>query len=225
MNPVFEIRILGTTIPDTIVVSLVLTIVLVVGAWLSTRRLKTRGLGLWQAAIETYTGWIDDTVREVFGEDPAPYSPLIGTLILYIAVCNLISAVPYFRAPTADLSATTALAAVVMLAVPYYGIRRHGVLGYLRTYIRPHPILLPFNLAGEISRTLALAIRLFGNMMSGHMVGAVLILVAGALIPVAITMLGILTGLVQAYIFGILAAVFIAAAVQVQPPHVDGKKP
>jgi F-type H+-transporting ATPase subunit a len=164
--------------------------------------------------------WVRDTVEDVFGENPGPYAPLIGTLVGFIALCNLLSVVPMVRPPTADLDTAVALSLVVFLAVPYYGIRRHGLVGYLRKYAEPHPLLVPLNILGELTRTLALAMRLFGNVMSGQMVGAILLLVAGVLVPVPILALGILTGLVQAYIFGILAAVYIAAAVaaQASPP-------
>ena len=113
----------------------------------------------------------------------------------------------------------------MLFAVPAFGIRRHGLLGYLRTYIRPHPLLLPFNLIGEATRTLALAVRLFGNSMSSQMIGAVLLIVAGLIVPIPLMMLGLLTGFVQAYIFGILAAIYIAAAVQVDQKRVAEREP
>ncbi len=216
MNPVFTLELLGLEIPDTIVVSLGLTLLVLLVAWLSSRRLRVEEPSLWQVVLEIFVTWVSDTVERIMGEDPKPYVPLIGTLISWIGLCNLLTAVPYVRPPTADLSTTVALALVVMLAVPVYGIWRHGVGGYLRTYVRPHPLLLPFNLIGELTRTLALAVRLFGNIMSGQMVGGILLLVAGLLVPIPLVMLGLLTGAIQAYIFGILATVYIAAAVQVE---------
>ena len=215
MNPLFELALWGWRIPDTVPVTIAVTLVLTGLAALASRRLRSHGLSRWQTAVELYCGWIRGTIRDVFGEDPTPYVPLIGTLILFIGVCNLLSVLPMVRPPTADLNTALALALVVMGAVPYYGIRRHGLWGYLRTYVRPHPLLLPLNLLGEVTRTLALAIRLFGNVMSGQMIGAIMVLVAGALVPIPLMLLGVLTGLIQAYIFGVLAAVFIAAAVQV----------
>jgi F-type H+-transporting ATPase subunit a len=216
MNPVFTLDLLGLEIPDTIVVSLGLTLIVLLLGWLGSRRLRVHDPSLWQVVLEIFVTWISDTIERIMNEDPRPYVPLIGTLILWIGLCNLLAAVPYVRPPTADLSTTVALALVVMLAVPVYGIWRHGVRGYLRTYVRPHPLLLPFNLIGELTRTLALAVRLFGNIMSGQMVGGILLLVAGLLIPIPLVMLGLLTGAIQAYIFGILATVYIAAAVQVE---------
>ena len=219
MDPVFTLELFGLKIPDTIPVSLGLTLVLLLVAWLSSRRLKIHEPGRWQVVLELFVVWVEDTIERIMGEDPRPYVPLIGTLVVWIGLCNLMAAVPWVRPPTADLSTTVALALVVMLAVPVYGIWRHGVRGYLKTYIKPHPLLLPFNLIGELTRTLALAVRLFGNIMSGQMVGGILLLVAGLLVPVPLIMLGLLTGAIQAYIFGILAAVYIAAAVQVDARH------
>lgn len=216
MNEVFVIEVLGLRIPDTVVISLGITLVLLAVLWPLSQRLRSSGISGWQTALETFVGWIRSTVQELMGEDPTPYVPLIGTLMAFIAISNLLSVIPVLRPPTADLDTAAALALIVFLAVPYYGIRRHGVRGYLRSYLEPHPLLMPLNVLGELTRTLALAVRLFGNMMSGQMIGAILLVVAGALVPIPLMALGILTGLVQAYIFGILAAVYIAAAVQTQ---------
>jgi F-type H+-transporting ATPase subunit a len=216
MTPLFTLRVLGLELSDTIVVSAGLTVLVFVVAWLSSRRLRVHAPSKWQVVLELFVTWISDLIEQLMGEDPRPYVPLVGTLIVWIGLCNLLSALPRVRPPTADLSTTVALALVVMLSVPAYGIWRHGLRGYLRTYVRPHPLLLPFNLIGELTRTLALAVRLFGNIMSGQMVGGVLLMVAGLLVPIPLVMLGLLTGLIQAYIFGILTAVYIAAAVQVE---------
>lgn len=216
MNPVFSFELLGLTITDTVVVSLALTLVLSLVALISSRRFHPTKFSVWQIVIETYVGWIRSMVGEIMEEEPTPYAPLIGTLILFVGVCNLLTLIPVVRPPTADLSTTVALALVVFLAVPAYGIWRRGLWGYLGGYIRPHPLLLPFNLIGELTRTLALAVRLFGNIMSAQLIGAVMLVVAGVLIPIPLMLLGVITGLIQAYIFGVLAAVFIAAAVQVE---------
>ena len=215
MSPIFTVELFGLVFADTIFVSFGLTALLSVLVILASRRLKTGDLSLWQAALEALSGWIEGTVGELVEENPAPYVPLIGTLIVFIACSNLLSLIPVVRPPTADLSTTVALALVVFAAVPAFGIRRHGLRGYLSTYVKPHPLLLPFNLLGELTRTIALAIRLFGNIMSGQMIGAILLAIAGALVPLPLIILGVLTGLVQAYIFGVLTAVYIAAAIQV----------
>lgn len=214
MNPVFSIEVFGLRIPDTVFSTLGLTAVVGLVLWLAARRLVPQGISVWQTALEIYVGWIRDTVAEVLDEAPDPYVPLIGGLVTFIGLANLLSVIPVVRPPTADLSTTVALSLVVFFAVPYFGIRKHGWRGYLRKYLEPHPLLMPLNLIGEVSRTLALAVRLFGNVMSGQMIGAILLVVAAVFVPVPLMFLGLLTGLVQAYIFGILAAVFIAAAVE-----------
>ena len=216
MNPVFSVELFGLELVDTIPVSLGLTLLVWLVTAASTRRLRVHDAGRWQVTLELFVTWIDSTIESMMGEDPRPYAPHIGTLMVWIGLCNLLSAVPWVRPPTADLSTAIALSLVVLIAVPGYGIRRHGVLGYVRTYVRPHPLLLPLNLIGELSRTVALAMRLFGNVMSGQMVGGVLLMVAGLLIPIPLVMLGLLTGMIQAYIFAILAVVYIAAATQIE---------
>lgn len=215
MKPIFSVEVFGILVPDTVFVTLGLTVLITLVLAISSRHMQVKGLSRWQTAIEVYVGWISNTLSEIFDEDSARYAPLIATLIAFIAVSNLLSIIPVIRPPTAELSTTVALALIVFFAVPYYGIRKLGFSGYLRKYVEPHPLLLPFNLIGEVTRTLALAVRLFGNIMSGQMIGAIALVVAGALVPIPLMMLGILTGLVQAYIFGILAAVYIAAAVDV----------
>lgn len=226
MNESFGLQVGWLHIPDTVFVTLGLTLVLLAVLWPLSRRMRAHGLSGWQTALEIYVGWMSSTLEELFGEDPRPYVPLIGTLVAFIALSNLLGLVPMLRPPTADLSTALALALVVFLAVPYFGVRRHGFLGYLRKYAEPHPLLVPLNILGELTRTMALAVRLFGNIMSGQMVVATLVLVAGVLVPVPLMALGILTGLVQAYIFGILAAVYIAAAVETQrPPRPTSPEP
>lgn len=225
MSPTFTLDLFGLVIPDTIVVSVLLTAVLGLGAWLASRRLRTRDAASWQVALEGLTAWIDRTVGDVVEEDPRPYAPLIGGLMIFIAACNVLSIVPRVRPPTADLATPVALALIVFLAVPAYGIRKRGLLGYLRTYLEPTPFLLPLNVLGDLTRTLALCVRLFGNALSGQMIGAILLLVAGFLVPIPLLLLGLLSGLIQAYIFGVLAAVFISAAIQVErrPEAAEGE--
>lgn len=215
MNEPIMVSVFGFEVPDVYLVTLGVTALLGLLAFVAGRSLKLDGLSLWQSAVEMFVGWIEGTVREIVDEDPAPYVPLIATLMVFIAACGLLAVVPVVRPPTAELSTSVALALVVFVAVPVYGIRRLGLWGYLKGYARPSPLLIPFNLLGEITRTLALAVRLFGNVMSGVMIGAVILMVAGFLVPLPLLFLSILTGLIQAYIFGILAAVYIAAALQV----------
>jgi len=216
VSPVFTVPLPGWDVPDSAVWALAITVALGLGFALASRRLSTTGLSTWQVAVEMLVGWLERTVAEVVEEDPRPYLPLVAGLMLFIGVSNLLAVVPRFRPPTADLSVTVALALIVFLAVPFFGIRRRGLWPYLRGYARPNVLLVPLNLMGEVTRTVALAVRLFGNMMSGQMVGAILIALAGFLLPVPLMALGLLTGLIQAYIFAILAIVYIAAAVQAQ---------
>ena len=135
---------------------------------------------------------------------------------MFIAAASLFTIVPGYQPPTGSLSTTTALALCVLVAVPLFGVQEQGVGGYLKSYIQPTFIMLPFNLISEVSRTLALAVRLFGNMMSGAMIIGILLTITPFVFPIVMTLLGLLTGMVQAYIFSILAAVYIAAATQVR---------
>ena len=157
---------------------------------------------------------------DISQHDPGRYLPFIGTLFLFIAVANILTIVPGYMPPTGSLSTTAALAICVLVAVPFYGILERGLGGYLRNYIQPTPFMLPFNIIGELSRTLALAIRLYGNVMSGAVIVGILISVAPFVFPIVMRLLGLLTGLIQAYIFAILAMVYIASATGAQrgPP-------
>ncbi len=200
---------LNYTIAYTWVVMLGLTL----WAWLATRRLAVGPeVSGWQSVLEMIVGTIDQQIREVVHGASDRFLPLIGTLFLFIATSNLLAVVPGFHPPTSSLSTTTALAVCVLVAVPIYGIASRGVLGYLKLYLEPTPLMLPFNVIGELSRTLALAVRLFGNMMSGAKIAAILLAVMPLFFPVLMHILGLLTGLIQAYIFSILALVYIASA-------------
>ena len=188
---------------------------LVLVAWLATRELTSSPrVSRLQNFLEIVVGTLNSQIREVSQQTPERYLPFIGTLFLFIVTCNLLAVVPGFHAPTASLSTTAALALCVLVAVPVYGIAYHGLIGYLKLYMQPTPMMLPFNVIGELSRTLALAVRLFGNMMSGAKIGAILLAVAPLFFPVLMHALGLLTGVIQAYIFAILALVYIASATQ-----------
>jgi F-type H+-transporting ATPase subunit a len=203
------------TINLTIVMTWVLMLILVVTAALVTRQLKTdMQLSRWQCFLEMVVTGINQQIKEVGLPKPSHFIGFIGTLFLFIAFANVCTIFPWYESPMGSLSTTTALAICVLLSVPFYGIQKGGFLGYLKTYIEPTPIMLPFNIIGEVSRTLALAIRLFGNVMSGGLIIAVLLSITPFLFPVVMTVLGLLTGMIQAYIFSILAAVYIAAALQ-----------
>lgn len=202
-------------ISATLVFTWVVMAVLVLGSWLVTRRLSTetsmsRGQNLLEIVVELIQGQI----REVTGQDPGRYLPFIGTLFLFIAVSNTLAIFPGFRSPTGSLSTTAALALCVFLSTPLFGIADRGVVGFLRTYLQPSPLMLPFNIIGELTRTVALALRLFGNVMSGSMMVAAALAIAPLFFPILMSALGLLIGLIQAYIFAILALVFIASAAQ-----------
>jgi F-type H+-transporting ATPase subunit a len=197
----------------TIVYTWIVMAVLVLSAYLATRRVSaTLRPGRWQNLLEVLVSGMRDQIREVSQHDPGPYLPFIGTLFLFIATSNVLSVVPGFTPPTGSLSTTTALALCVLVAVPLYGIAERGLRSYLKGYIRPNLFMLPFNLIGEMSRTVALAVRLYGNVMSGTVVAAILLSIVPFFFPIVMQVLGLLTGLIQAYIFAVLAMVYIASA-------------
>lgn len=204
------------TLNGTIFFTWLVMALLTLGSWFITRRLSTGpDVPRWQNLIEIIITLLLGQIREVTRHEPRPFLPFIGTLFIFIAICNLLSVIPGFQAPTGSLSTTAGLAICVMVAVPLYGIQDSGIGAYLKNYIKPTPMMLPFNVMGEISRTLALAVRLFGNVMSSGMIGGILLAIVPLIFPVIMQMLGLLTGIVQAYIFAILAAVYIAAGLQV----------
>jgi len=204
------------SINATLVFTWLVMLLLVGGSWLVTRKLS-RGMEMsrFQNLLEVVVSFSRQQIREVTRQKADPYLPFIGSLFLFIAVSNLLTAVPWYQPPTGSLSTTAALAACVFVAVPLYGIRKRGVKGYLKQYLQPSVFMLPFNVMGELSRTLALAVRLFGNIMSGTMIVAVLLAVTPFFFPVVMQVLGLLTGFIQAYIFAILATVYIGAATRV----------
>jgi F-type H+-transporting ATPase subunit a len=203
------------TINLTLVTTWGIMLLLIVSAILITRKLKTNiQISRWQCFLEMIVTGINQQIKEVGLNKPEEYIGFIGTLFLFIGVSNICIIFPGYTPPTASLSTTTALALCVFLAVPFYGIGKHGVLGYFKSFLEPTWIMLPFNLIGEVSRTLALAVRLFGNIMSGGMIIAILLSISPFIFPVVMNLLGLLTGTVQAYIFSILATVYIAAAVR-----------
>jgi F-type H+-transporting ATPase subunit a len=203
----------------TIVFTWGLMLVLVVGSRLITRKLS---LDLerspWQNLLEIIVTTIEKQIEEVGLRHPEKYLAFLGTLFLFVATASLCTVIPGYEPPTGSLSTTVALALCVFVAVPLFGIEEQGVGGYLKSYVKPTFIMLPFNIISEISRTLALAVRLFGNMMSGAMIIAILLTIVPFIFPIIMTALGLLTGMVQAYIFSILAAVYIAAATRVRKP-------
>ena len=197
----------------TILFTWIVMALLVIGAWLVTRRLE---IGLqrarWQNFLEIIVIGMTRQIKDIGLDEAIGYLPFLGTLFLLLTTVAFCTIIPGFEPPTGSLSTTAALALYVFVAVPFFGIRERGIGGYLRSYVQPSFIMLPFNVISELSRTLALAVRLFGNMMSGAIVVAILLSIAPFFFPIFMSALGLLTGMVQAYIFSILAAVYIAAA-------------
>jgi F-type H+-transporting ATPase subunit a len=201
----------------TILFTWIIIALMTLGSWLVTRRLSTDvHPPRWQNILEAIVSGIQKQLKEITRKEPERFLSFLGTIFLFIALSNLLSVVPGFITPTGSLSTTAALAIMVFFAVPGYGISEVGVIPYFRNYLRPTFFMLPFNVMGELTRTLALAVRLFGNVMSGSMIGAILLSIAPLIFPVIMHLLGLLTGLVQAYIFAVLAAVYIAAGMEVQ---------
>jgi len=193
-----------------------LMLLLAMGSRLVTRRLSTElGRSRWQNLLEIVVTAIERQIEEVGLRHPEKYLGFLGTLFLFVAAASLCTIIPGYQPPTGSLSTTVALALSVFVAVPLFGIEEKGMSGYLKSYVEPTVIMLPFNVISEVSRTLALAVRLFGNMMSGAMIIGILLSITPFIFPIFMTALGLLTGMVQAYIFFILATVYIAAATRV----------
>lgn len=201
-------------VTTTMLTSLAISLALV-GLALALRAGVARAPNGTPAALALLTvEWLDDLVRDVAGRAEPALVTLSGSLFLFIAACNLSGQLPGVRPPTASLATTSALAVIVFLAVPVAGIRARGVRGYLKGYFRPNPLLAPLHVISELSRTLALSMRLFGNMMSGQLVVALLVALTGFLVPMPLMALDVLIGLLQAYIFAILATVYVGAAIR-----------
>lgn len=177
----------------------------------------------WRTSLEVIVKLIQGQIEEVTRNSARHVMYFAGTLFLFISLSNLMLVIPGFSPPTSSLSTTAALALSVLVAVPIFGIASGGVGHYLKTFIEPSVITLPFNIIGEFSRGISLAIRLYGNVMSGAVIAAILLTVAPFFFPVVMDMLGLLTGMIQAYIFAILATVYISSATA-DPDHPVLKK-
>lgn len=217
-------------VPASAITTWGVMLLLVVLSLLVRHRLRQKGVGRLQSAAELFMEKLCALIREIVHSDPEPYVPFVGTLFLFVFLSNLVGMIPALSSPTADLSVTAGLSVLVFVSVPFYGIRVRGVKAYLRTYCRPNPFLLPFNLLGEITRTVALAVRLFGNIMSGEflflvVVGVVTTVLHGyaqVFMPVTyvltlfLSVLSLITAVIQAYIFTVLALVYVGSAVERQ---------
>lgn len=199
----------------SLVTSIGLTITLGALGWLFTRRLE-ESPGVRQVVMEAVVSALEEAVSEVAGRHTQRIMPFIASLWLFLICANLLGLVPGFDSPTRDLSVTAALAILVFLSVHWFGIRTQGIRRYLQHYLTPSPVLLPFHLISEVTRTVALAVRLFGNMMSLEMAALLVLMVAGFLVPIPILMLHVVEALVQAYIFGMLSLIYVAGGIQSQ---------
>jgi F-type H+-transporting ATPase subunit a len=210
------------TLNATIVFTWIVMGLLVITAWYATHKLSVEPpISRWQNLLEIVVTYIREQIREITLQQPDRYLPFLGTLFLFIAVSNTLAIVPGYSPPTGSLSTTAALAICVFLAVPVYGITQHGFIGYLRHYSQPTVFMIPFHIINELSRTLSMAVRLFGNIMSGSMILAILLSITPLFVPIVMEVLGMLIGLVQAYIFAVLATVYIASAARVQDEKVQ----
>lgn len=202
----------GALISRTVVTTWGLMAALSVACWMVTRSFRVDAGG-WQAIVETVVVGIEDQVAILLNRDAGPFLPLLGTLFIFLVVANLCGIVPGVKAPTASIETPAALAAIVFLAVHFYGVRIKGLVPYLKGYLNPNPVMLPFNILSELTRSFSLAMRLFGNIMSEELVLAIVLGLAGLLVPIPFMAFGILVGLVQAYIFSVLAAVYIGGGI------------
>jgi len=190
----------------------VIMAVLTIVSWLGLRRARVHA-GTLQTVLEVIVEALSKQIGEIIRRDAARYTPLLATLFIFLVCANLAAIVPGLQPPTGHLETPAALAVIVFFSIHYFGVRSRGVVDYVRRYIKPNPLLLPLNVLSEITRTFSLMVRLFGNMMSHELVIAIVVFLAGLLLPIPFMLLGILIGLIQAYIFTVLAAVFIGAAV------------
>ncbi len=205
----FQVGPVGITRP--VVTTWVIMLVLTLASWLLTRRLAARP-DRWQTALEVLVTGICAQIEDVIRQDARPLLPLLGTLFIFLVVANLSGVLPGVEAPTAKIETPAALALIVFASVHYFGVRAQGLFGYLRSFAEPKLIMLPLNLVSQVTRTFSLMVRLFGNVMSGEFVIALVMALAGLFLPIPLMVLEVLVGIVQAYIFTVLATVFIGAA-------------
>lgn len=209
---IFSIPVNWTIVSTWIVMAVLVLLALLAKKGINTDKKPSRI----QTAMEAIVLGMRDQVREMSNDDPLKYLPLVGTFFLFIAMANILSIFPWFKIPTSSLSTTGAFAFAVLLSIPYYGIKNAGVRGYLKKYTEPTIFLLPMNILSDFTSTLAMAIRLFGNMCSGVIIGSILMLLVPFILPLPMTILGLFSGFIQAYIFSVLTIIFVSAVSPVQ---------
>lgn len=217
----------GTHINATIFFTWVVMVLLIFISWMATKNLTIGPkISRWQNFLEVIVGYIRQQIREITQQNPDPFIPFLGTLFLFISVSNLLAIIPGYQPPTGSLSTTSALAICVFIAIPIFGIAKKGIRSYFKHYMEPSIFMMPFNIIGDFSRILALAVRLFGNVMSGTLIVAVLFVITPLFVPIVMQVLGLLIGQIQAYIFTVLATVYIASATRVEnkPEQINQKE-
>ena len=202
---------------------LVMAILVGISCWVTRQLSVEPQMSRWQNGLEIIVNTINEQIRDASQQEPSQFLPLVGTLFLFIATANILTIFPGYQSPAGSLSTTVALALLVFVAVPWFGIRSSGLMGYLKYYIEPSPLMLPFQIISEISRTVSLAVRLFGNVMSGSFLVAILLLIAPLFIPAAMQLFGLVIGVIQAYVFAILAIVYIASGMRIQQSYKQPK--
>ena len=216
---IYLFELFGIPINATIVSTWMVMFVLVVISLLATRKLKSGAhAGKFQTLLEMVVTWLSGEVKETSGDNPAKYMGMGLTLFMFVLISNLMTIIPWFRPPTASLSTTVAMGILVFCAIPYFSIRNAGVKGYLKKFIQPTPYMLPMNIFSEFASTYAMALRLFGNMLSGIVFASVLTSFLPFFVPLSMQVLGLLTGSIQAYIFALLAVVYTSG---VAPEQAD----
>ena len=217
----------GIHLNATIVFTWAVMVILIFISWMATKNLTIGPkISRWQNFLEVIVGYMRQQVKEITQQNPDPFIPFLGTLFLFISVSNLLAIIPGWHPPTGSLSTTSALAICVFFAIPIFGIAKKGVRDYFKHYLEPSIFMAPFNIIGDFSRTLALAVRLFGNVMSGTLIVAVLLIITPLFVPIVMQVLGLLIGQIQAYIFTVLATVYIASATRVEskPEQIEQKE-
>jgi len=217
----------GIQINATIIFTWVVMVILILISWIATKNLTIGPkISRWQNFLEVIVGYIRQQVKEITQQNPDPFIPFLGTLFLFISVSNLLAIIPGYQPPTGSLSTTSALAICVFFAIPIFGIAKRGGMAYFKHYLEPSIFMAPFNVIGDFSRTLALAVRLFGNVMSGTLIVAVLLIITPLFVPIIMQVLGLLIGQIQAYIFTVLATVYIASATRIEnkPEKIEQKE-
>ncbi len=202
------------TLNATILCTWLVMALLVGVSWWATRRLSSGAeISRLQSSLEAIVEAVNEQIEAATHQNPRPFLPFIGTIFLFFVVANLLTIVPFYQSPAGSLSTTAGLALLVFFAVPFYGIKFSGLKGYLEHFIEPTPVMLPFKIVSEVSRTVSLAVRLFGNVMSASILVGILLSIVPLFVPIVMRLFGALVGFIQAYVFAILAIVYIASGI------------